>query len=125
MLQYGLESQNRYLRNAALFNLIVFLFNALISGLLLFLPQADLDYNIGYVRNLLSSLVLSPVSSLSFKLNFSYYLDGRTATVYITNVLLLMIKLYDTVNLTKISSLENKVLFTSHPSSSGPLLLVA
>ena len=63
MLQYGLESQNRHLRNAALFNLIVFLFNALISGLLLFLPQADLDYNIGYVRNLLSSLVLSPVSS--------------------------------------------------------------
>jgi hypothetical protein len=50
MLQAGLESQNRSLRNAALFNLIVFLFNALISGLLLFLPQADTDYNVGYLR---------------------------------------------------------------------------
>jgi len=88
-IRYGLESQNRYLRNAALFNLIVFLFNALISGLLLFLPQADTDYHIGF------------------------YLDGRTATVYITNVLLLVIKLYDTVNLTKISSLENKGISTA------------
>ena len=118
MLQYGLESQNRYLRNAALFNLIVFLFNALISGLLLFLPQADTDYHIGCLRVSLSALVLPPASSVSHKLYFSFYLDGRTATVFITNVLLLVIKLYDTVHLTKISSMENKVLFTSYRASS-------
>ncbi len=87
--------------------------------------RAFRDYHVGYLRNSLSSLVLSPLSSLSHKLNFSFYIDGRSATVFITNVLLLVIKLYDTVHLTKISSLENKVLFTSHPSSSGLLLLIA
>jgi hypothetical protein len=40
---------------------------------------------------------------------FSFYLDGRTVTVFISNVLLLIMKLYDSVSLTRRSTKENKV----------------
>lgn len=53
----------------------------------------------------------SPPHSVSDESRHSFYLDGRTVTVFISNVLLLIMKLYDTVNLTRRSSKENKVSF--------------
>ena len=47
MLQGGLESHNRNLKRVALFTLVFFTMNILVSGLLLFLPQADITYGIG------------------------------------------------------------------------------
>ena len=47
MMQSGLDSHNRNLKNVALFTLIIFAINILVSGLLLFLPQADITYGIG------------------------------------------------------------------------------
>jgi hypothetical protein len=49
VLQAGLESHNRNLKRVALFTLLFFSLNILVSGLLLFLPQADITYGIGYV----------------------------------------------------------------------------
>ena len=46
-MQSGLDSHNRNLKNVALFTLIIFAINILVSGLLLFLPQADITYGIG------------------------------------------------------------------------------
>jgi hypothetical protein len=46
-MQNGLESHNRNLKSVALFTLIIFAINILVSGLLLFLPQADITYGIG------------------------------------------------------------------------------
>jgi hypothetical protein len=45
--QRDLEFHSRNLRRVALFTLIFFTLNILISGLLLFLPQADITYGIG------------------------------------------------------------------------------
>ena len=45
--QRDLEFHSRNLRRVALFTLIFFTLNILISGLLVFLPQADITYGIG------------------------------------------------------------------------------
>jgi hypothetical protein len=49
VLQVGLQSHNRNLKRVALFTLVFFSMNVLVSGLLLFLPQADINYGIGCV----------------------------------------------------------------------------
>ena len=46
-MQSLLSSHNRNLKNVALFTLTIFAVNILVSGLLLFLPQADITYGIG------------------------------------------------------------------------------
>jgi hypothetical protein len=48
-LQAGLDSHNRNLKRVALFTLVFFAMNVLVSGLLLFLPQADITYGVGYI----------------------------------------------------------------------------